>query len=444
MTIEARDAGNVDDVVIEHQSKPTRYVQAKHAVDASTPVGAAWLMTGDTRSLLQRFSASWNDLRTLQGEPAMELVTDREIDPNDPIMRLLDRESELLVPAIEQPGPQSAVGKARREWAEHVGANENELVAMLGCLRFRTGRSIRSERERAADLMFGLGIEHDDSAVLRGIDAIRQWTRRRDRRLALDGVRALVDGVTTPITDPSAVLVVEAVDADPHPEDATRRLRWLDLFDGNDSMTRRTLRDPADWQRVIGPELEAAAIALEAMGFRSVLVRGPTRQAVLFGVGAALRDVKGFSLTYRQRGQLWNSEQAGFPQAVATESIDVGHGTDLAVVVSVATDALSAVVRYAEEAGLPLGRVASITPAAGVGDRSVSDGPSAVALASAIRDEARHQLEEAQTDRIHLFLAAPGGLALLLGHRWNALRPTVVYEHLGPGSGYTPTLTVSA
>ena len=33
--------------------------------------------------------------------------------------------------------------------------------------------------------------------------------------------------------------------------------------------------------------------------------------------------------------------------------------------------------------------------------------------------------------RVHLFLDDPDGLALLIGHRWNRVAPTVVYEDLG-------------
>jgi hypothetical protein len=32
--------------------------------------------------------------------------------------------------------------------------------------------------------------------------------------------------------------------------------------------------------------------------------------------------------------------------------------------------------------------------------------------------------------RIHLFLAMPGGLALLLGHFWDRMPPTQTYEDL--------------
>ncbi len=61
-----------------------------------------------------------------------------------------------------------------------------------------------------------------------------------------------------------------------------------------------------------------------------------------------------------------------------------------------------------------------------------------------LRDAIRDLLEQQPAERIHLFLAVPGALALLLGHRWNALRPTVVYEHLGAGAGYASTLMIPA
>ncbi|MEU3921312.1 SAVED domain-containing protein [Streptomyces sp. NPDC029004] len=48
------------------------------------------------------------------------------------------------------------------------------------------------------------------------------------------------------------------------------------------------------------------------------------------------------------------------------------------------------------------------------------------------------------TPRIHLFIAGPMGLALRLGHRWNRLRPTVVYEDVRTAQGYEAAFTVQA
>ncbi len=43
--------------------------------------------------------------------------------------------------------------------------------------------------------------------------------------------------------------------------------------------------------------------------------------------------------------------------------------------------------------------------------------------------------------RIHLFIAGPAGGALVLGHQWNLLPPTVVYEHIS--HDYAPTFTIT-
>ncbi|MER6718072.1 SAVED domain-containing protein [Streptomyces halstedii] len=45
---------------------------------------------------------------------------------------------------------------------------------------------------------------------------------------------------------------------------------------------------------------------------------------------------------------------------------------------------------------------------------------------------------------MRLFLACPMGLALLLGHRWNRLRPTVVYKDVGTAQVYEPAFVVQA
>ncbi|MDQ2706299.1 MAG: SAVED domain-containing protein [Actinomycetota bacterium] len=84
-----------------------------------------------------------------------------------------------------------------------------------------------------------------------------------------------------------------------------------------------------------------------------------------------------------------------------------------------------------------------MTPAGGADDQAIKGHGQAVAYAQQVRDLVRGELSShPDVQRIHLFLAGPGGLALLLGHRWNRTRQTVVYEHLGAGRGYTPAFSV--
>jgi hypothetical protein len=57
------------------------------------------------------------------------------------------------------------------------------------------------------------------------------------------------------------------------------------------------------------------------------------------------------------------------------------------------------------------------------------------------RDQARNAARACGAQRIHLFMAAPQAIALMLGHHWNLTPPTTVYEHHPPG--YFPAIHVS-
>lgn len=120
-------------------------------------------------------------------------------------------------------------------------------------------------------------------------------------------------------------------------------------------------------------------------------------------------------------------------------------GTDLAVAIGVTLDPTRAVANYLRETGIPANHLLTIQPAAGADDQSIAGAEQAVTYAETIRNLVRGELDQQPgVECIHLFLAGPGGLALLLGHRWNRTRPTIVYEHLGVGRGYTPAFTVDA
>lgn len=439
VTVEAPGAGNVDDVVVGYRARRTKYVQVKHAVDARTPVGAAYLTTpSGAASLLERFHRSWNDLRSGDARPDMRLVTDRECDPADPAMGCLDRRSELLVPDIQRP----AARAARRAWAEHLGVDEDELVRLLGDLRFMTGRPLAAEIERCDTLMWAMGMPTGRAARDAAMGFVRDWVQRRDRTIDAEALREAVYERVGRHAEPGALLVVEGIDDDPHPEDADVLLRYVASYVGEDPNLRRVFRYPADWDAV-AQRMAAAAEELRRRDVHRVIVRGALRLPAWFATGTALRHVRGFTVAAVQHGDIWGSEAAsGGAGLVASRVSQRSVGGDLVVAVAVATDPTAAVQGFVDAGGLPVGRVAVVVPQRGPGPEAVPDGATAASMAVAIRDEVRGLLEDAPAERIHLFLAAPGGLALLLGHRWNALRPTSVYEHLGAGRGYERVLEI--
>lgn len=442
ITVEAPKAGNVDDVVLRRRSGLHRYIQVKHAVDAKTPVGTDWLMQAadGSRSLLQKFHRSWRDLSSDGQEPELVLVTDREIDSDDPVMRMLDRRSNLLVPDIRR--PEASAGRVA--WAEHLEIDEAELVAFLGKLEIFTGRHGQLELERASTLMWAHGLNDDQAAFDRAMAFVREWVMERDREIAVEDLRQQVTDRIGQRSEPGAVVVIEAIDDDPHPEDAVLHVRFVDRYEGDSADRRRQLLDPAEWDHV-SAELEGAGRRLRDLGHRRVLVRGAMRLPVWFGAGAAFRHVHGFEVAGEQAGSLWASDDLpGTEHRWEIEVADVGRGDELAVAVGLAADPEPAVARYLGETKVPVGRLAVLRPPGGPRPNAVEGSAAAASLALSAMNETRALLEADSAERIHLFLATPGVFALLLGHRWNGLRETVVHEHLSVGRGYAPSVVVQS
>jgi hypothetical protein len=186
------------------------------------------------------------------------------------------------------------------------------------------------------------------------------------------------------------------------------------------------------------PQLHEAVEEIRRQGYRDVIVTGTMRLPTAFAVGVELSDVAGFSVAYRQRGQDWSSGGDLPPVELVRNELEVGQGDELAVGISIAADLTDDVVQYLNNAEVPVAAFVNLTPSGGV-DRHALASPDEArgytqALINAIRAEAR-----SGTRRLHLFQAGPVALALLLGHIWNRLPETQLYEDLRPERGYAPT-----
>lgn len=439
MTVEADDAGNVDDIVLHDESGPARFTQVKHAVDAKSPVSADYLLkptrTG-SRSLLQRFRDSWQQLRNAR-TPEMVLVTDRDIDPNDAVFRVLDRRKGRLVPDFAD----KLLDAERAVWAEHLDTSDEELLELLGALRFETGRSMTAERELAQVQMAALGLADDQRAIDSAMAFVRGWVQERDRTLT---VQEIADALTERVgrrTDPRGLLVVEGIDDHPAADAADVAVRFVERYEGDEPYSRFELRNPADWQDTVWAELRDAAATLAGDGLHDIVVAGAMRLPMWFAAGCALRGVEGFHVSTNRLGREWTSREIGAKPDLDVKVIEIGDGDDprLAVVLSIAADAAEAGLVHARSTGV--GRAVLVAPDTGPSGGAVTDAPSGAAMAEAIRNTVRDHLAP-DTTEVHLYLAAPAGLALVLGNRWNRVRPTVVYEHTH--AGYVRTLTVPA
>ncbi|HET7444254.1 MAG TPA: SAVED domain-containing protein [Solirubrobacterales bacterium] len=439
--MEADQAGNVDDLIVEYDGKPTVYHQVKFSRLAGEPLAHDWFTDfgSSKHSPLQRFYKSFIDL-TLEGRrPYMALVTNRTIASDDPILRHIEGRDALLTPRLAEPGPNSASGKARAAWAEHLDIDEEQLLEMLDHLQIKAGVGTLEElRDRCAETMLAVGLRGDDEAVAVGHSAIRDLIENGCEGIEPDAMRELVDRHQLGGSRPVAHLRVAAIDRPPSFGSATADLDWVDLYEGADPRARRRLRDPKAVQGM-GVELADTRRRIETLGYSDVSIGGAFRLDVGFALGAEFADTCGFQLSVMQRGESWGTEEAAEPFGLQVSDRGVGRGDGIAVCVSISNEIAADVVHFIEAEDSPVKRLLTLSPDDGPDRAAISSPAQARGCAAAILGQLRERSKN--FPEIHLFLSCPNGLAVLLGHVWNRLPPTRVYADTSPG--YQPTFRVT-
>ncbi|WP_437677240.1 SAVED domain-containing protein [Sorangium sp. So ce131] len=443
--VEAEDAGNVDDVVVRHGASPDEFYQVKYSVDGRHPIDHAWWVTPATKggkSPLQRFWDSWRLLSRAGQRPRMGLYTNRPLDVSDPVLALQDGRTGSLGPRLRAAKPGSDAGRGLTGWASHVGVAEADLLEMLDHLALLTGQAGWLQFiPSVSDRMASVGLRSDELAVEQGVQAVRAWVtgsrREVDRQaLAAEIARRGLRGDAR-----QATLVVQAIDSDPWAAGATVSLDWVDLFDGDHPRARRQLRDPRHWNERLLPELEDAERRVRALGFDRVLVRGYMRLPAWFATGVAFGDTRNLRVACMQGGQRWSSEvtPGDFPVDVGAP-VELGAGDELAVGLCVTNDLSEDVLVYLRQSALPVRRFVAIAASPAPSRTAIPDAERAMGWALAVRRVVREQVRESGARKIHLFLSGPAGGALLLGHVWNRVPRTQVYEDLSPG--YVPAFLI--
>ncbi len=443
---EADDAGHVDDLIVHRTGHPPLYHQIKFVVQQKEPLTHAWFTTtpkAKKKSPLQRFYESYTKL-TPEGGPPPELAlhTNRLPAPGDPMLQLVSGEDWKLVPRLSVATPGSAAGKARREWAAHLGVGEDELLSMLSHFAIRSGRdALDGLREQCAWAMLAVGFRSDPAALLAAVGALRTLIRTGVRELDAEAVRNLASTLHLSGEEPRATLLVQSLLPDPWPETATASVDWVHLFDGEDAYSRRQLKDPSGWNGRLKRELTAAVEQIRKARVTHVNVRGTMRLATGFFVGVQLSEVAGFKVAATGREGEWTSTIPRHHATVEREWIDVDGGDDLAAVIAVSQPIRDDVVSYIRAQGLSVGKLVVYSPSGGASREAVGTPEAGVSLAAAISRALREDTSS-RRGRVHLFQSSPLPLAIMIGHLWNRMPATTVYEDLGPGNGYAATFSI--
>ena len=436
VSVEDAAGGSFDDVVTRRRTTFDTYVQVKSSNYGNVVVDEAWLTTAVTangKSPLQHFYGTWEALSSTGRPFELSLVTVRAFDAADPILgSIRDLTSDHVdVAALRAAGTRTNLGKARRRWSTHLGCTDDQIAEFLAAVRWRHTGGEREWFESARVRMHAAGLRSDDEAITVGVDMVRSWvttgagpqTTADIRRqvaerdlLARTGVLTLavhgIDRFDTTVTRPNVTVDV------------------VDCYAADDASDRYKLRDPDGWQATVLPAIRDAARTLEGFATRTVHVTGAMRLPMHFAVGRVLPEVRGWTLSADQQGSVCSTTahpQSGVTAVVSHEE-HIGNGGDLIVAVALTRDLTSAVQSYVESASLQAAELVVLGAEGGPSNRSVPTEEWLTAWVQSARNEVAARTQRLRAQRIHLFMSAPAVAAMMLGHQWNALPVTTLYE----------------
>jgi hypothetical protein len=207
-------------------------------------------------------------------------------------------------------------------------------------------------------------------------------------------------------------------------------LDWTHRFDG------RLTHPPESWQEYLIPALETVAqsIAEHAPG-RKIVAEGLCALPAAVAFGTAFLATRGMSVGWRQispnrEPELWSlgtwPEPCGF-------AYQVGDGDpsadDLALLISVASNVEPAFA--ASRPNLPKLRTIVVVHRAGAYPHDIATAGQARDLVRIIVEALRYARDQYQPrGALHLFLAVPAGLAMLIGQMLNTFGTVQTYEHV--------------
>lgn len=282
------------------------------------------------------------------------------------------------------------------------------------------------EVETLLDPRFASGLEHWNLQKIPSRDPITACEAAEVASWVLKRRIATIHR-SLPAAEPLRLTLYTREPAPFEPGTIVLSLDWSHRFEGREAQ-------PGAWEAFLLPALRTVALSIAAHApGRRVEAAGLPALPACVALGCAFLATRRPALVWRQvllgTEQFWSlqaaPESSGF--IARTDSRDVS-ARDLAVLVSVTEDAEPAL---AASPDLPSFRAVVHISKPGKPSHRLSSPGEAVDLVhqviAAIK-EARRIYRDIQCT--HLFLAAPAGLALMLGQLANTLGPLQTYEHL--------------
>jgi hypothetical protein len=206
-------------------------------------------------------------------------------------------------------------------------------------------------------------------------------------------------------------------------------LDWTALFTPEDHWPAQEI-----WLEVMLPALHDVRQVLSTLPHGRTLhlnVQAHLAAAVALGFVFSLTSRFSLLLSNEQKRFAWSTQETITDAEPLRSRTYKGTGETSAAVVEilVSRQIIPAVTHSLSALGISYGHRLQLEVKKGVSNEAVSDGAHALAIARQVGRELRTLSDRDGVGHIHLFLACPAELAVLIGHHLNALGTVTVYEY---------------
>lgn len=452
VTFEANGPKAFDDVVVKYdppvaRSGPDRVSAEYHQVKWHTDTGGRFgyedfihpdFIGAKSFSLLERLHQAH---KTAPSSANFTFLTNYRIKDSDPLGKLVSgNDNTLLVERLfDRTTDHSRMGKVRKCWRDHLNLqSDDELRVVVRRLRviegYRSLAELRAQINLKAQLV-GLLACNAAESDFRYDELARQLKVRQ--------LSALTRETLLQICSEEGLLVKSAVDSDSFLPIAIRSFLGpaADIVDAapentlllTDDFRQRYLQAGREWQHDIRPKVEPflQTAVKKSNKLRLVL---DAHASIAFLAGAVLDLKSGIETRLVQKGRVgirtWRADDGSAKSGecfdVAEE--DLGRGREIAVAINASQPATEQARTYVMAQLRDLGKLISFTPPTGPGQRSITGGEHAAALAEQVSNHLRAMKAKDPDALIHIFAAAPNSLLFYLGQLHQGIAPCIVYE----------------
>jgi hypothetical protein len=457
--VEDQDGGSVDDVTVHHEPHSDRpdeffsyYYQVKYHEKKEHHYTTDLLMektTANGRSLLQKFFFTWKALQGKHPDRSVRLYLVSNWSWNqdtDKLGSCLSNQHDRLTEEFFTAGLRSEVGRARERWREHVGADPKQFAEFARCLHFELGEgSFRLLRESTAERMENLGLKSDDNALAVAVDIVRSWIRNKQADITIDVLERVLKEreLYRPESSEQCVTVYLNTIAeklfDLEPDFV---LDWRKYFEGRADQKGHQLKNPANWNKKLLPELRNVAEDVRrTTTCQLIRARGLARLSAWFAFGYTFSEVAGYVIEVQQQDEHWRSDAPpadDFRVAVSGSGDPNGnevsaHSTTVACGISV-TGMLDDDVRKHVQESKDVRALLLLRPERELGRGCLRSAADAVALARRSKDAMRGFVKHWGATKLRLYYFGPLSGACFIGNQLNAVcRNIEVMEDQQPG-----------